>query len=98
MAGCCAQLCADMGCGEKSVLPLGGWGEGVGPIARRKKTARRVALGWLWPYRLGRVSEGVAMDVCRGAGSASVQGLAVAWWRVASECVEGTDALYVALS
>lgn len=86
-----------MGCGEKSVLPLGGWGESVGLIARRKKTARRVALGWLWPYRLGRVSEGVAMDVCRGAGSASVQGLAVAWWRDALECVEGTDALPVAL-
>ena len=67
------------------------------PIARRKKTARRIALGWPWPYRLGRVSEGVVMDVCRGAGSASVQGLAVAWWRVASECVERTDALTVAL-
>ena len=64
---------------------------------KEEKTARRVALGWPWPYRLGRVSEGVAMDVCRGAGSASVQGLAVAWWRDASECVEGTDALPVAL-
>ncbi len=82
---------------RKKRFAVGRMGEGVGSSARRKKTARRVALGWPWPYRLGRVSEGVAMDVCRGAGSASVQGLAVAWWRVASECVEGMDALYVAL-
>ena len=72
-------------------------GGGCRADRKEEKTARRVALGWPWPYRLGRVPEGVAMDVCRGAGSASVHGLAVAWWRDALECVEGTDALPVAL-
>ena len=64
---------------RKKRFAVGRMGGGCRADRKEEKNGETRCLRLAMARRLGQVPEGVAMDVCRGAGSASVHGLAVAW-------------------